>query len=294
MVVNLCAFIIVRLAKMIPVMKASNILYLTLLALLPLSAFGYGPQVNDEYTKHIFTDSLNNTMPYRMLAPGKIEPNKTYPLVLFLHGSGERGNDNEKQLTYGASIFSNPVNADKYPAFVVFPQCKERAWTDKIDERTFMPGAPIPPESKSEEMVMALIDNLIKNNPIDKNRIYIVGISMGGIATYDLVCRYPQFFTAAVPICGAVNPERLYSAKDVKFMIFHGEDDEEIPSICGREAYKALNSAGADVDYIEFAGIGHDCWSSAFNYPTFLPWLFSQKKEDIPFEQNNNLTYIDE
>lgn len=181
-----------------------------------------------------------------MLSPKTLEADKSYPLVLFLHGSGERGNDNEKQLAHGASVFSNPVNADKYPAFVVFPQCKERAWTDKVDERTFMPGAPIPPESKSEVMVMELIGNLIENYPIDKNRIYIVGISMGGIAAYDLVCRYPQIFTAAVPICGAVNPERLSTAKDVKFMIFHGEEDEEVPSICSREAYKTLNSVGAD------------------------------------------------
>lgn len=275
-------------------MKVSTILYLTLFVLWPFSAWGNGPQVNDDYTKHIFTDSLNNSMPYRMLSPMTIEPNKSYPLVLFLHGSGERGTDNEKQLTYGASIFSNPVNADKYPAFVVFPQCKERAWTDKIDERAFMPGAPIPPESKSEELVMELIDNLIESYPIDKSRIYIVGISMGGIAAYDLVCRYPQLFTAAVPICGAVNPERLHTAKDVKFMIFHGEEDDEIPSICSREAYKALNSVGADVDYVEFAGIGHDCWSSAFNYPSLLPWLFSQKKDAPSYGRNDNLTYLEE
>lgn len=275
-------------------MKVSTILYLTLFVLMPFGAWGNGPQVNEDYTKYVFTDSSNNSMPYRMLSPKTIEPNESYPLVLFLHGSGERGNDNEKQLTHGASIFSNPVNVDKYPAFVVFPQCKERAWTDKIDERAFMPGAPISPESRSEGLVMELIDNLIENYPIDKGRIYIVGISMGGIAAYDLVCRYPQVFTAAVPICGAVNPERLYTAKEVKFMIFHGEEDEEIPAICSREAYKALNSIGADVDYIEFAGIGHDCWSSAFNYPSLLPWLFSQKKNPSSHGQHNNLTYLEE
>lgn len=276
------------------IMKVSTILYLTICALLPLSALAHGPQVNDEYAKYVFSDSLNNTMPYRMLSPTIEEPGKKYPLVLFLHGSGERGDDNEKQLAHGASIFSNPANSDKYPAFVVFPQCKERTWTDKIDERSFMPGAPVPPESRTEKILIDLVENIIENNPIDRDRIYIVGISMGGIAAYDLVCRYPSLFTAAVPICGAVNPERLYNAKDVKFMIFHGEEDEEVPSFCSREAYKALNSAGADVDYIEFAGVGHDCWSSAFNYPTLLSWLFSQSKTSDTNQADSNLTYLDE
>lgn len=273
-------------------MKVSTILYLTILALMPLSALAHGPQVNEEYTKHVFVDSFENSMPYRMLSPSEIESGKEYPLVLFLHGSGERGNDNEKQLAHGASIFSNPVNSDKYPAFVVFPQCKEKYWTGKIDEQSFMPGSPVPPESKAEETLMELINHLIANNPIDKNRIYIVGISMGGIATYDLVCRHPDIFTAAVPICGAVNPERLSDAKDVKFMIFHGEEDDEVPSYCSREAYKALNSIGANVEYIEFAGIGHDCWSSAFNYPTLLSWLFSQSKTPTHHSVDTNLTYL--
>lgn len=263
-------------------MKVPAILYLLISLFIPLSAIAHRPQANEEYSRYVFVDSLDNTMPYRMLSPTEMEAGKKYPLVLFLHGSGERGDDNEKQLAHGASIFSNPVNTDKYPAFVVFPQCKEKSWTDRIDERSFMPGAPVPPESGTEETLMELVGSLVANHPVDRDRIYIVGISMGGIAAYDLVCRYPDMFAAAVPICGAVNPERLSDAKDVKFMIFHGEEDEEVPSYCSREAYKALESAGADVDYIEFAGIGHDCWSSAFNYPTLLSWLFSQSKTPKP------------
>lgn len=249
--------------------------------------------MNEEYAKQVFVDSSNNSMPYRILSPDNIELGKKYPLVVFLHGSGERGDDNEKQLAHGASTFSNPANINKYPAFVVFPQCKEKAWTEKIDERMFMPGAPVPDESKSEKLVMDLIEDLIEHNPIDSNRIYIVGMSMGGIAAYDLVCRHPDVFTAAVPICGAVNPERLIDAKGVKFLIFHGEEDDEVPSFCSREAYKALNLLGAEVDYVEFAGMGHDCWSSAFNYPSFLPWLFSQTKSPISNPYESDLTYLE-
>lgn len=248
--------------------------------------------INESFEKREFTDSLNRKMPYRLLEPKQIKNGENYPLVIFLHGAGERGDDNEKQLTYGAGMFTNPANVDKYPAYVLFPQTRERSWVNIKGEQTFMPGAETLPESQSEEVVMELIDDVISHNAIDKNRIYIVGMSMGGIATYDLVCRYPEKFTAAIPICGAVNPERLTAAKDVKFMIFHGENDEEVPLICGREAYKALNTAGAQVEYIEFAGVGHECWDDAFNYPNFLPWLFSQTKNyttDNLAEENSNL-----
>lgn len=275
-------------------MKNSTILSLIICAVIPLTAAAHGPQPNEEYQKCVYVDSNNTQLPYRMLKPENIKDGDKYPLVVFLHGSGERGDDNEKQLTYGASVFSNPANADKFPAFVIFPQCKEKAWTDKISPEMFMPGSSTPPESKSEEAVMELIANVIENNPIDQNRIYIVGISMGGIAAYDLVCRYPSVFTAAIPICGAVNPDRLSDAKDVKFLIFHGEDDDEVPSFCSREAYKALSAAGADVDYIEFAGIGHECWSSAFNYPTLLSWLFSKSKDNPMQPHEDTLTYLEQ
>lgn len=274
-------------------MKISAILYLSMCALIPLSANARGPHMNEEYAKQVFVDSSNYSMPYRILSPDNIKLGEKYPLVIFLHGSGERGDDNEKQLAHGASTFSNPANINKYPAFVVFPQCKEKSWTEKIDEKMFMPGAPIQEESKSEKLVMNLIEDLIEHNPIDRNRIYIIGMSMGGIATYDLVCRHPEVFTAAVPICGAINPERLSAARGVKFLIFHGEEDDEVPSFCSREAYKALNSLGAEVDYVEFAGMGHDCWSSAFNYPSFLPWLFSQTKFPISNPYETDLTYLE-
>lgn len=252
------------------------------------------PMGNEEYAKYVFTDTLNQTtLPYRMLSPETINSGEKYPLVVFLHGSGERGTDNEKQLAHGASTFSNPANVDKYPSYVVFPQCKERTWTEKYSAQSFMPGAPIPQISKQEEAIVAMINSLIEDYPIDRDRIYLVGISMGGIATYDLACRYPDLFAAAVPICGAVNPERLNEARNVNFMIFHGEEDDEIPSICGREAYKSLSAAGANVDYVEFAGMGHECWSSAFNYPTLLPWLYSQSKPQSSEGYNENLTCME-
>ena len=114
---------------------------------------------------------------------------------------------------------------------------------------------------------------------VDTQRVYIIGLSMGAMGTYDLVVRYPEIFAAAVPICGTVNPSRLSVAKDVKFRIFHGDADDVVPVKGSREAYKALKAAGADVEYIEFPGCNHGSWNPAFNYPGFMDWLFKQKRQ---------------
>lgn len=261
-------------------MKFPTILFWALCALFSCSANAQmlAPGINDDYSRHVFRDPFTVSMPYRMLSPEKIKEGKKYPLVLFLHGAGERGDDNESQLSVGANIFSNPANREIFEAFVVFPQCNERTWTGKIDERTFMPGAEIPEESPTERSLMNLLDTIVTNNPVDTDRIYLIGVSMGAIAAYDLACRYPERFAAVVPICGAVNPDRLKDAKNVKFYIFHGEKDEEIPVISSRTAYRALKDAGADVEYSEISCVGHECWPWAFNYPTLLPWLFSKSR----------------
>ena len=113
---------------------------------------------------------------------------------------------------------------------------------------------------------------------VEKQRIYIMGLSMGAMATYDLTIRYPELYAAAIPICGTVNASRLKAAKDVKFRIFHGDADNVGPVSGSRQAYKALKAAGADVEYIEFPGVTHGSWNPAFTQPDFMKWLFSQKK----------------
>lgn len=188
-------------------MKISTIIA-TILIALPMMA-NADDTLLGEYVKYEFTDSLSNRMPYRLLSPRDIQPGANYPLIVFLHGSGEAGDDNQSQLEHGADLFLQSDNMAKYPSYVLFPQCEEKTWTGKISQRSFMPGAEIPPLSKEESTLMHLIYSIIDEHPIDLDRIYIVGLSMGGIAVYDLACRYPQLFAAAVPICGAVNPERL-------------------------------------------------------------------------------------
>lgn len=259
----------------------------TICLLLGLAVWsGAAAQDAGKYRAEVFTGKSGMELNYRVLFPANWETGGDFPLVLFLHGAGERGGDNLSQLTHGAKMFTNPVNMDNFPAVVLFPQCPaDLYWAfDKRPEGGF--GADAFPENYPAsgilETVRELTGHFIANGKIDPDRVYVMGLSMGGMGTFDLVCRYPEMFAAAIPICGGINPERLAAAKNVKFRIFHGDEDNVVPVENSRKAYSALKKAGADVEYIEFAGVNHASWNPAFNYPGFMEWLFSQKKIKAP------------
>ena len=235
-----------------------------------------------EYEKGEFVSkATGDTLLYRYLTPENAKPGKKYPLVIFLHGSGERGNDNQKQLFHGGGQFLNPVNRENYPAYVLFPQCPEGvpgAYMPRL--QTLVPAdMPLnPPIAPIVVTLMELIDSYIALPNVDPRRVYIMGLSMGGIATFDIVARFPEKFAAAIPICGSVNPQRLVNTKGVAWRIFHGDNDAAVPVEGSREAYKALKKAGMNVEYIEFPGCTHNSWNPAFNRPDFMEWIFDQKK----------------
>lgn len=231
------------------------------------------------YDRKVFTASDGTDLNYRMLSPVNNAKGKKFPLVIFLHGLGERGNDNERQLFHGGQMFLNPAVREKYPAYVVFPQCPETAfWAYNQIPSSF---GLLKKEDKMPapfNAVKELIDTFLQYPDVDPQRIYIMGISMGGMATFDMVDRFPEVFAAAIPICGFVETDRLTDIEGVNFRIYHGDADPVVPVEFSREAYKALKGAGVSVEYREFPGCGHDSWNPAFNTPDFLEWLFKQKK----------------
>lgn len=154
----------------------------------------------DEYERSVFVSSSGDSLNYRLLEPEVMQAGEKYPLVLFLHGAGERGNDNEKQLTHGGQMFLNPVNREKYPAFVLFPQCPESGyWAYENRPQSFIPTQmPVGKEMPSVfQAVKELLDMYLANPQVDKSRIYIMGLSMGAMGTYDMVSRFPDIFAAA-------------------------------------------------------------------------------------------------
>ncbi len=222
----------------------------------------------------------NDTLPYRILFPENYDKSTSYPLVLFLHGSGERGNDNESQLVHGSSLFANPANRSKFPAIVLFPQCPVNGyWAPINDNEKGFSYVNSKKPTEPMQMVIRLVRDIMKNESVDYKRMYVTGLSMGGMGTYDLVCRYPQMFAAAVPICGGVSLERLKKIKKLPLRIYHGEADNVVSPEHSRSAYNKLRTLGSqNVELIMFPGVEHDSWNSAFNQEDFLSWIFSNKK----------------
>jgi len=207
-------------------MKTLKSFTLILIASLFLKTQFVYSQSSSRFSFNKYIDK-GDTLNYRQLYPDS-DPLRKYPLVIFLHGSGERGNHNEAQLKWAVTNFASDENMMKYPAFVIAPQCPQNMdWSNF--SRTDMKLQPAP--TKPMELLMGLIRQLINTQPIDSNRIYITGLSMGGYGTYDAIERYPHLFAAAVPVCGAGDTSRVASIKHLSIWIFHGAEDPAVNPI---------------------------------------------------------------
>lgn len=258
-------------------------LLITLFCLLAINSLM--AQYKDLYEKKEFI-SGNDTLRYRILYPVNYEAGKKYPLIVFLHGSGERGNDNEAQLTHGSKLFADPANRQRFPAIVLFPQCaandfwarirREPNKKDSLGQFSFPSEQPV---GASLNQVSRLLDSLVAAKMVNQKKIYLGGLSMGGMGTFELLWRKPNFFAAAFPICGGGDPQQVtVYAKKFPIWIFHGGSDPVVPVGNSRLMTNALKAAGAKVKYTEYPGVGHDSWNNAFNEAELLPWLFDQKK----------------
>ena len=260
-------------------MKSINIL-----AIFLLFTFSSFSQNRNLFEKQWFIKGTD-TLPVRILYPQNMDTHKKYPVVIFLHGSGERGNDNEAQLVWGADMFLDSMVRSTYPAIVVFPQCTSKSkWSEYTKSSTTdSTGYIWQPDQKILEplqLVSLYLDSLMKQPNVDTKKIYVGGLSMGGFATWELLWRKPDVFAAAFPICGAGDPAKIPMYKHkLPTWIFHGEKDNVIPVSNSRLFYSILKQKNRRVKYNEYAGIGHDSWKNAFAEQEFLPWLFSQKSK---------------
>ena len=217
-----------------------------------------------------------DTMPFRVLLPENYDPAKKYPLVLFLHGRGESGNDNEKQLTHGAKMFLQDSIRKNYPAIVVFPQCAANSYWSNV--QAVMNGSKTGKPSKAMVMLQSLVGNLLERYPVKLNQVYVMGLSMGGMGTFELVRRMPGLFSAAIPICGGAHPATAPQLVKTKWWIFHGGKDDVVLPAFSEQMVEALKKAKAPVQFTLFPNANHNSWDPAFAEPGLLKWLFSQKK----------------
>ena len=215
-----------------------------------------------------------DTLRYRQLYPDA-DTFRKYPLVIFLHGSGERGNDNEAQLKWGVMNFATDENMMRHPAFVIAPQCPQNmSWSNF--SRTDMKLQPTP--TKPMELLIGLIRQLIKTQPIDSTRIYITGLSMGGYGTCDAIERYPHLFAAAVPVCGAGDTSKAASIARLPIWIFHGAEDPAVNPVYSLYMFQALTRAGAHPGFTQYPESGHFSWLGAYSDPVMMEWLFRQHR----------------
>lgn len=248
-----------------------------LFALLFVLSLTIKAQTTEAFEKEQFLkerDSLN----YRILYPENFTKDKAYPVILFLHGAGERGKDNEAQLTHGSSLFLE--KRKEFPAIVIFPQApKEDYWAHVDINRDSVPtefnfkssGAP----TKSLGLVMALMDSIVKEGFVDSEKIYVGGLSMGAMGTYELLSRKPEMFSAAFAICGGANPAIVKNYKDgLNIWIFHGEKDEVVLPKYSKQMAREINSMGGNAKLSLYPEDNHNSWDSAFAEPYLLPWLF--------------------
>ena len=238
------------------------------------------------YQKKLFIHE-NDTLPYRILYPVDFIEGKKYPVIIFLHGSGEKGNDNEAQLSHGADVLLKDDFRKRFPCIVIFPQCPESTnWSyykeieDTIKESSefyfsFQNKATMP-----EQLTKLLADSLIQTGEADKKRIYLGGLSLGGFGTYDMLMLFPKYFAAGFPMCGACDVNSFVQrSRKIPLWIFHGAKDDVVNPAIDRELFKVLTDAGIKKSkYTEYPEANHNCWDRAFAEPDLLPWLFSKHR----------------
>lgn len=221
--------------------------------------------------------------PFQVFVPAGWNADRAWPVVLFLHGSGERGSDNEAQLKQGLPPWLKQHGED-FPAVVVAPQAPDNTvWSGEV-----------------EQAAMAALEKSIATYHGDRSRLYVTGLSMGGYGVWQVVVDNPGMFAAAAPVCGGIlalddMPElKLYgvpagvepyawTARRVKptpVWIFHGSVDDQVPPQGARDLYKALSKAGDEVRYTEFPGVNHGSWVPTYDSPALWPWMFSHHTGD--------------
>jgi predicted peptidase len=195
----------------------------------------------------------------------KADGSKAYPVILFLHGSGETGDEGKKQAGtgLGPAIRNQEKDGKHFPFFAVFPQSQERNW--KAD-------------SKDGQRAVAILDAVEKDYKIDEKRQYLTGLSMGGFGTWSLAEKYPDRWAAIVPVCGGGNPADVKAIKDIPCWVFHGDADKAVNVEKGRQMVAALKEAGAKPKFTEYPGVGHNSWDKAYATPELYEWLLEQHK----------------
>ncbi len=260
--------------------SAASIVAFASVCLLPHT--GYAQDVSG-FEARTLQGTKGLTLPYRLYTVKNPTPGMKYPLILFLHGAGERGTNNTSQLmaNAGATVWATAPHQAKHPAYVIAPQCPDgKQW---VDTDWGLGSYSTTSVAVSDQLTTALeiADAIAKEFSTDPARQYITGLSMGGYGAWDAVVRNPDRFAATIPICGSADPSKADLIKLLPIWTFHGDADGTVPVKGTRDMVAALKAAGSAVKYNEYPGVGHDAWDMTYANEDVIDWLFTNKK-DLP------------
>lgn len=226
---------------------------------------------------HLDYSSDDAPIPYRIYVPSDYSEEYAYPVLLFLHGAGERGNDNELQLKNVLQTLFDDPESPIYQSIVIVPQCPtDTQWVNtpwaegsySVDDVA---------ESQNLKNVLSVLESICNEYSVNRDRIYAMGISMGGFGTWDLLMRHGDIFAAAIPICGGADPSKASVLLDMPIATFHGDADKSVPVSGTREIVAAIRDAGGtNITYEEIAGAGHSIWEYVAAKKELICWLFEQ------------------
>ncbi|TWT96026.1 hypothetical protein Pla108_31070 [Botrimarina colliarenosi] len=234
-----------------------------------------------------YSDGLGNTLPYRLfLPPGHDAPDASFPLVLHLHGSGERGSNNSSQLAYINGLIE--ATRTEHPAFLLVPQAPLNTRWDAFGS----PNLSLP-----SQMTVDLIAQIEQQYAVDTSRRYATGLSLGGFGTWDLIGKMPSLFSKAFPLSGYGDPSRANDYLQTPVWTFHGSGDGTVPVVPKRQTVQAIRDAGGDPLYTEVLG-GHGIWTPVYDDPNgeLYDWVFdgvAPKLVDWQYDPNTGTVRID-
>ncbi len=225
------------------------------------------------FLRRIYTNAAKETLLYRLLPPLNYDTNKSYPVILYLHGAAGRGDDNAKPLEWGPLLIGDDSVRSKHGFFLVVPQApRPGGW---MESTVFGEAKELPSLRLSIELVGEVLP---KEFNLDSKRRYLTGVSMGGHAVWRLMVQRPGFFAAAVPVCSGGDAGSVTKAA-AKFPVwaFHSDDDHLVPVQQARDLVKAWRAHGGTAKYTEYTGLKHSSWKKAYVEMEMYDWLFSQR-----------------
>lgn len=202
-----------------------------------------------------------DTLRYLIFLPDDYDadPARRWPLVLFLHGAGERGSELDLAATHGPPRSAN--DGREFPFILVVPQCAESSqWVTELT------------------VLARMLDEVAAAYRVDVDRVSVTGLSMGGFGAWSLAVRYPQRFAAIAPICGGLWNQSAAPIRDLPVWTFHGDADDVVPITMTEQIVGELRSLGSDVRFTRYAGVGHDSWTETYENPAFYEWMLAHRR----------------